>query len=209
MMVEWLNQNQGFITAFLTFVNVFITVFLAYIAWKTSKISIEAKEISNQAKEISEKHLKLVADLEKQRSRPYVLFNLYNENGRTFATVKNYGLTSANDVKISVEPKLIRASSHGESILTSQTIFFLPPNFEIKDNVGTTSDFYQNFEEAKFSGKVNYKDSFGNEYENDFYIDLDAFKRRIFTKDVSTKEIVEELKRINQNLINFLHKQEK
>jgi hypothetical protein len=209
MMVEWLNQNQGFIMALLTFGNVLITVFLAYIAWKTSKISIEAKEISSQAKEISEKHLKLMADLEKQRSRPYVLFNLYNESGKTFATIKNYGLTSANDIRIFVEPKLTRASLGDESILTSQTSFFLPPNFEIKDNMGLSPDFYQNFEEAKFSGKVNYKDSFGNEYENDFYIDLDVLRRRIFTKEVSTKEIVEELNQINQNLINFLNEQEK
>lgn len=210
-MIEWLNQNQGFVMALLTFGSFITAVFLAYIALRTVKISGEAKEISKDAKEISnkaleisEKHLKLVADLENQRSRPYVLFNLYNDTGKTYATVKNYGLTSANDIKISVEPKLLRASiDESESILTSQTIYFLPPDFEIKDTLGLSSDFYQKHEEAKFKVKISYKDSFANEFENDFYIDLEILKRRSYTKEVSAKEIVEELKEINKSLKNF------
>lgn len=212
-MIEWLNQNQGFVMALLTLVYVCATIFLAFLTLKTKQIgedareiSREAKEISNKALEISENHLKLIADLEKQRVRPYVLFNLYNDDGKTFATVKNYGLTSASDVKISIEPKLVNTSSDDESILASQTIFFMPPSFEIKDNIGLSHVFYQNFEQAKFRGKVNYKDAFGNGYENNFYIDLDILRRRIYTKEIFGKEIVEELKQINENISNLSSK---
>jgi len=204
-MVEWLNQNQGFVMALLTLVYVGATIILAFLAMRTKQISEEAKEVSNKALEISEKHLKLVADLESQRVRPYVLFNLYNDSGRTYATVKNYGLTSASDVQISIEPELLRVSiDETESILTSQTIHFLPPNFEIKDSLGLSADFYQKHKPAKFKGKISYKDSFANEHENEFFIDLEILKRRGFTKEVSFKEIVEELKGINKNLENCI-----
>ena len=196
----------------LTLVYVGATIILAFLAMRTKQISEEAKEVSKEAKDISnkaletsEKHLKLIADLESQRVRPYVLFNLYNDLGTTYATVKNYGLTSANDIKISAEPELLRVViDENESILTSQTIYFLPPNFEIKDTLGLSADFYQKHKPAQFKGKVSYKDSFFNEYENEFYIDLEILKRRSFTKEVSSKEIVEELKGINKNLENYI-----
>ncbi len=190
-MIEWLNQNQGFAIALLTFVYVIATIFLAYIAFRTARIGSEAKEISKDAKEISSKaleisgkQLSLISELEKQRVRPYVLFNLTNEYHRTYATLKNYGLTSAKEVSLVITPKLERAfdTENDESIISSQVFSLMPPNFEIKDSLGGSPRFYEKYKEAKFEGIVRYKDSSSNEYSEAFSVDLDALRRRLWNK---------------------------
>ncbi len=166
-MIEWLNQNQGFIMAILTFVYVIATIFLAYIAWKTSKISGEAKEISEDAKlissravEISRKQLKKVTELEENRVRPYVLFNIFSdENSRTYSHIKNYGLTAAFNVRVSIVPELKIYGTEELDILSSNLITMLPPDFELKNVVDATYEFHQVYPQSKFEGFVEYENS--------------------------------------------------
>ncbi len=193
--------------AILTFVYVIATIFLAYIAWKTSKISVEAKEISEDAKlissravEISQKQLEKVTELEENRVRPYVIFNIVSgENLVTLAGIKNYGLTAAYNVKVTITPNLDRAfhQENDESVITSETFSLLPPNFEITDSLGGSPDFYQKYEEPIFSGVISYKDINGKVYEEKFQINLNSTSKRLWT---SEREIWRCLEDINKNL---------
>ena len=71
---------------------------------------------------------------------------------------------------------------------------------KIKDIIGSSQEFYQNFEQAKFQVKVTYKGAFGKSYQNEFHLDLDILRRRIYTKEFTATEVVEELIKINENL---------
>lgn len=209
-MIEWLNQNQGFIMAILTFVYVIATIFLVYIAWKTSKISTEAKEISEDAKlissravEISQKQLEKIAELEENRVRPYVLFNIFSdENSRTYSHIKNYGLTNygltaAFNVKVSIIPELKIHGTEELDTLSSNLIKMLPPDFELKSVVGATHEFHTVYPQSKFDGFIEYENSKTKTFKESFSLDLSFMKRRIRAEE---KSVTDELQTISSKL---------
>lgn len=194
----------------LTFVSVLITFFLAYISLRTVKVSNEAKEISNKSLETSEKHLKLIADLEKERVRPYVLFSIYFENGKTYASVKNYGLTAAFNTKISIKPILTRAFSSSDeaenknSIITSQEITYLPPNYEFRDFLGTSFTFFEEYKRAIFEGEVNFKNSEDVEFKENFQINLDNLKNAIPSDETPISASLEKTSKSSEKIADEL-----
>jgi hypothetical protein len=97
---NWLNQNQGFVIAVLTFVYVITTVVIA--------------ALSIKATSLSKKHLETMVDLERNRLRPYVLFNISSsiEKRCTYASVKNHGLTAAYKIKVRIDPPLTITTSN-------------------------------------------------------------------------------------------------
>ena len=90
--VNWLNQNQGFVMAVLTIVYVITTIVIALLTLKATRLS--------------EKNLDTAIELEKNRLRPYVLFNISTSmaNKTTYASIKNLRLTAASNVKVSIKP---------------------------------------------------------------------------------------------------------
>jgi len=123
--ITWSNNNQGFVTAMLTLalvlltlIYVITTVIIALLNLKTTKTG--------------ERSLNLFTESEKNRIRPYVIFNIFTENQAAYATLKNYGLTVATSIKISVNPKLTRVfvEDDEESAITAQNTSFLPPDYE-------------------------------------------------------------------------------
>ncbi len=88
--IEWLNQNQGFVMALLTLVYVAATIVIALLTLKLANLS--------------QKNLDTAIELEKNRLRPYVLFNISSSIAKrnTYASIKNLGLTAAYNVKVSI-----------------------------------------------------------------------------------------------------------
>ena len=60
--VNWLNHNQGFVMAMLTFVYVIATIVVAGLSVKGTRLA--------------QKNIETMVDVERNRLRPYVLFNL-------------------------------------------------------------------------------------------------------------------------------------
>jgi len=78
--------------ALLTLVYVFATIILAILALV--------------ANHISSKQLKTTILLEKERSRPYLVFDLFIEDHFVHAIIKNIGQTEARGVTIEITPTL-------------------------------------------------------------------------------------------------------
>ena len=183
-LINWLNQNQGFVMALLTLIYVLATM---VIAWLTLR-----------ATNLSKKNLDMAIQLEKSRTRPYVLFNISSSTVRkhTFSSIKNLGLTAAYNVTISIKPTLTYDGSR-ESALTSQKILFLPPGEEVTDSIDSSPAFHQRYPEPVFEGAVEYEDSSANKYKEPFRIDLTFLKKRLYIREPS---VADELKQVNETL---------
>lgn len=182
--INWLNQNQGFVMAVLTLVYVVTTVVIALLTLKATRLS--------------QKNLDTAIELEKGRLRPYVLFNISSSIAKrnTYASIKNLGLTAAYKVKVSIKPKL-EHHYDVESPLTSRDILFLPPGEEVTDVIDSSPAFHQKYLEPLFEGVVEYEDSKANKFKEPFRIDLTFLKKRIYVREAS---VGDELKQVNETL---------
>jgi hypothetical protein len=182
--VNWLNQNQGFVMALLTFVYVAATILIAFLTLKATRLS--------------QKNLDTAIELEKNRLRPYVLFNISSSTARrnTFASIKNLGLTAAYNIKVSIRPKLEHLHD-AESPLTSRNILFLPPGEEVIDVIDSSPAFHQRYPEPIFEGAVEYEDLKANKFKEPFRIDLTFLKKRAYILEAS---VADELKQLNETL---------
>jgi len=166
-MINWLNQNQGFVLGLLTFVYVLATIVLVIIALIQSNLTRRSLESAAQS--------------EKRRYRPHVLFDLYSEDIALYASLRNTGATPAFNVKLSLSPA-IYCDSRGEKRicpLIGQSILFLAPTREIRDACAFGGVFDKDFPEPLFTGSVEYEDAEGTKYEERFSIDLRA-QRQLF-----------------------------
>lgn len=110
--VNWLNQNQAVVMAMLTFVYVVATIVIAGLSIQTTRLA--------------QKNLDMALQLERNRLRPYVVFNISSSTARkyTYASIKNRGLSAAYNVKVSIKPALVHHYD-GQSPLTHREILFL------------------------------------------------------------------------------------
>ncbi len=136
--------------------------------------------------------------LEKNRLRPYVIFNISSSttSHMTFASIRNLGLTAAYDVKVTIQPELEGARGQPSS-LTAYPILFLPPGDEVTDVIDFSPTFHQKYDNPLFEGSVEYRNHAGDRFNEPFRIDLTLLKKRTFTRD----SIGDELKKINETLI--------
>lgn len=91
-MIDYLNQNQGAVMAALTLIYVAATIILVFFALKQAKFAQQSLDQFRQA--------------ERNRYRPYVIFDVIWEEGVAYAAIKNSGISPALDVAVSVEPRL-------------------------------------------------------------------------------------------------------
>ena len=103
---------------------------------------------------LSSKSLAQALELEKLRSRPYLVFDLESRNGLIHAILKNLGKTAAYSAKVSVTPQLTRVieCQDWESPLTSSEIAFVAPNREISDMIQSGPEFAKLYPNLKFDG---------------------------------------------------------
>lgn len=144
----------------LTFVYVGATLLMAYLSWRANRISSKSL---NQALEI-----------EKERNRPYLVFDVEHKQSLLYAVLKNLGNTGAFNVSVKINPPL--ESNFGgnlkQSSLTSKTISFLSPHRTISDLIGSGPEFYKRHSEPIFEGSIQYSNARGIVYTENFVIDL-------------------------------------
>lgn len=178
-LVKWFNENQGFALSVLTFAYVVCTGVIVV--------------VMSRANTLTRHSLKQAVDLERQRSRPVVIFDVeLRPNYLLCAILKNIGLTAAYHIKVECEPALMNEFSNKPSTLTSTEIEFLAPQRRIADivaNVGRhPSEGERPAETVK--GIVCYKDAAGNQYAEPFSIDLRQERKLVvFSEDRIANEI--------------------
>lgn len=173
-MFNWLNTNAGAVMAVLTLVYVVVTVVLVALNWR---------------------NLRVLMELDRRRSRPHVVFDLVGKYHAVHLVVRNIGLTSAQNVAVSIDPPLQRGDRI--SPLTSHVIAHLAPGRELWDFIESGPLFYQRYTPPRFAGRLTYQDTDGRTYEESFRIDLE-FQKQLVT--VSKPDIGDEIKKIREAL---------
>lgn len=181
--VKCLNDNQGTVMAVLTLVYVLTTIVIAALSLKATRLS--------------QRNIDTLVLLEKNRLRPYVIFNISSSTTTrtTHALLTNVGLTSAHDIKVSTEPLLngVINEEERESALTTQKISLLPPGEHLVDVLGPSPSFHQRYPEPLFKGSVEYKDAEGIGYKENFQIDLTFLKKRLYVGESTTEDELNEM----------------
>lgn len=178
-LVKWFNENQGFALSVLTFAYVVCTGIIVY--------------VMSRANALTRDSLKQAVDLERQRSRPVVIFDVeLRPHYLLCAIVKNIGVTAAYHVKVECEPALMNEFSSKASRLISTEIEFLAPQRRIADIVANVGRHLREGEQPAemIKGLVCYKDAAENQYAEPFSIDL-AQERKlvVFSEDRIANEI--------------------
>ena len=157
--IQWCDTHQGFLSGCLTLVYVVATLCLVGVA---------------------RRQLALATTLERNRTRPFVIFDLVLRHSFVFAEVRNSGQTPARDVRITIAPRLRCVASRGESqfkdiAFIQRGIAMLAPGRSITALVGHWNGFRGAYPGLRFDGTISYWDSTGQQYPPEpFIADLSA-----------------------------------
>lgn len=180
---DWITVFTAILTlinVIATIVYVVVTIRIASFSRKATEISQDATKISQNAVEINQKQLEKVTELEENRVRPYVLFNIVSsDDGQTYSHIKNYSLSAAFNVKVTVSPKLCIFDTDELDTLSSNLIAIMSPNYEIRSVLNSSPDFHKRYPESIFEGFIEYENSKSKNFRENLKLDLRFLKRRM------------------------------
>lgn len=167
--VDWVNNNQGFVTAILTLIYVSATIAILVIMTRSNALS--------------QRNIELLQDIEKSRLRPYVTFDIEVDRGIASGILKNHGLSGARDVRVDLEPKVTELVNNRpqESALTRGTIGSLAPGRELREVIDASGDFLGQYQSLLFRGDILYYDAAGTEYVEPLVVDLTVHQHLMWT----------------------------
>lgn len=194
--LDWCNENSGFVMAMLTLVYVLATIGLAFLAV--------------HANSISQKHLSATLEIEKDRMRPYLVFDLFLERHFVHVRLKNVGKTEARNVRIDINPSLQTllggkgAYPPEEKCLDisfiTKGVYQVAPNAEISALVGHFARFKQEYPTMIFSGTLRYLDPDSTSREYPFMFDLSYAEGRLLLGRKGVEDIAKELESISRTI---------
>lgn len=163
--IDWINRNNGLLMLLLTAVYVLATIVL---------VALTGRQV------------KAVYDLEKQRSRPFVRLVPSMDRVVVNITIRNTGLTVANNVRFAFTPPLTPVLG-GESSVPRQLedhpipaitngIAAMEPGFQLEFCLGTLKGISERWASKVFKGTVNYQDADGSSYNESVVLDLTVFE---------------------------------
>lgn len=185
--ITYLNENNGTVTAVATAILAIITAIYAYLTY----LMYQSNNKST-----------------KEQVRPYVIFQIYEEEHFMKMSIQNIGKRPAKDVKIRINPEIdnlelsINKNNPLNKLLSEQA--FIPPGFAIK----TILQFMPNYFETKLPNQIytisiNYKNLDGENFSENYNINLDNYFNRNmlanFTELHYQKIIAEQLKMIAEH----------
>jgi hypothetical protein len=185
-MIEYLNANQGFVMAILTAVYVVATIILVAVTQRQAGLTHQS--------------LLLAAEAEKAKYRPYLVFDIVYENLVAYARIRNTGVSVARNVKISVSPQLKWNDREAGIGFIEKGLAYLAPGREISQPFGWTKEFFNQYPDLNFSGKVVFEASDGTIFEESFAIDLGYLKGTTYISKIDTAK---ELEGIRKTLEKF------
>jgi hypothetical protein len=173
--IQWSNTNQGFVSACLTLAYVLATIWLVLLA---------------------RHQLSHATQLERSRTRPFVLFDLILDHHFVFAQITNTGQRPARDVRVSILPRL-QCVLGGEGqhppqeraidiAFIERGVAMLAPGRTITAMAGFWARFHAAYPTLRFEGAVEYNDGAGHSYSEPFIVDLSAHEGVLYrgTKDI-------------------------
>ena len=172
-MIEWANENSGFIMAVLTLVYVFATLVIVLVTMRANRIALASQQLQVR--------------LEAQRTRPFVVvtFELVwdkQDQAHTYVLVKNTGLTLAEDVTVKIDPEpfytpMINGRQEKKlPFMLTAPIPTLAPGQEISDTVGYTANLLKVVDKPVFDCVVTYRARSGEDFEELFVVDLESMR---------------------------------
>ena len=180
-MINWANQNSGFLLVILTLVYVLATISILLVMAKSNRLT--------------RKSLEQTENLEKSRLRPYLSVYLKivkrggteNSSGLPYGYLflKNSGLSQALNISIEMKPQLYSEPHMGGEKIKKIPYFvehkthYLAPNGCISDDIGFLASYYERFDPPVFKGLIQYCDANDSKYKEDFTIDLEVMKNAV------------------------------
>jgi hypothetical protein len=187
--IKWCNANQGFLSACLTLVYVVATIWLVRIGQRQVRLAIE---------------------LERNRTRPFVVFDMFFDHFCLHARIINLGQTAAVDVSINISPKLeyvfggegqIPRDERTKAIpFVERVIPMLAPGREMKALVGFSKRVHQAYPELRFEGSVSYRARDGQSYREPFVIDVAAMEALAYRQIRDVEDVAKQLEEISRTL---------
>ncbi len=201
--VQWLNANNGAITAILTLISVLATI-ISVLA------TIVMAGLMVWANRISARNIAVAIKLDKQRSRPNVLFDIVQRGNMAYAILKNIGQSPAIDVEIKISPMpkavvnpdspvTVSKQEHEIGFLTSKTQF-LAPTHELSAYLSPFYQFIRNTAPCKFSGSICYRGTDGERYEENFNLNPGIYAAPLL---VGEKDVADVLEQVEKSLNNI------
>ena len=174
------NFNIQFLTSdYLTFFLILLTYFYVYFTWET---------LDKMKKESS---------LER---RPYIISDFTSEKSELGFYVKNIGKTPAKNVKISIEPDIIKFNNDSlNQDIFGNKIDFFPPNKIVETTVNSTADYFKSNPDH-YVVSLYYTDSFNVKYSEKILLDLNHHKKQSYVVETDLKNIGENLEKLNKTL---------
>jgi hypothetical protein len=143
----------------------------------------------------------LTTDIEKEKSRPYVIFDIeIRDDFGVYLTLENIGKTPAFDIQLEVKPGLVKRFGSKRNVgigFIDNGIKFLSPKRKLCDLIDSTLSFYEK-KELHFSGEVTYRDKWGDSYKENYSIDLESF--RDISEFTKKDKVEERLGKIEKHL---------
>lgn len=161
--VDLCNVNGGFVSALLTFVYVVATIGILLSGRRANKIA--------------QTNMKVLMELEQERSRPFVDVEMFPDSPMISLRVTNRGATPAYDIAISIAPplKLLLSRPPGGNDqvgILRHPIGSLAPAANITSLIGSFHDVKEANPQLLYKGTVVFRNSSGRSYESPICLDL-------------------------------------
>jgi hypothetical protein len=204
-MIEWLNNNQGFVMAVLTAVYVFATFIIAIMAKRSN--------------DLARRNIDTLTKLEKERLKPAIVAEILADIPFFTVRVSNKGQTTALDVRFELEPKLRMVLGGANAIPKEKAerpigfmengIASLPPGSTLSSLIGTFNRIKEVCPGLVFRGKVTYRDREGTRYEDEVVLDARHHEDSLHLDRKTIHDVakrLEEIKREINHLATGFHK---
>lgn len=177
--VDFCDHHSGFLLALLTAIYVIATLLLVVQSYQQTRLAVR---------------------LERERTRPYLTFDIVAHGPAFEGILTNDGLTAAVDVRLKLQPD-IRVELGGRERglnMATRTITLLPPRKSIDEYLGNFEELKLQNDSMRFLAQLSYKDSTRQRsYGDDFEIDLSFGEEHAF---ISKPVAAEEFKNLNENI---------
>jgi len=191
---EYLNDNQGAVMALLTAVYVVAAVVTTWIVRRSNRLVRESNDLARQA---LEQNLRL----ERERSRPYVIFDFIIKSTCLHAVLQNIGKTPAVNVRVALDKPVKRLGPEEAIPFTRHPIAFMAPGRTVMDFINVAHQFFKDHESPIFTVSIEYEDTSGTSFSEKVVVELEHQKglSHIVPKN-HMQEAAKELKTIAKHL---------
>ena len=195
--VEWMNNNNGFIMGILTLVYVLATILICVFNYKSAKAT---KEQTAEAKKQF-----------RQTNRPNIIPHFTLIEGQLFClSFKNIGNECAKGVKIAINQEWIECFNMalkqkkipGNILAALDNDFFIVPNDELKFALmvpGDGTTMYKELIKEKIKLNIQYsKNDLSETFEENFVLDLMAMSGMILDKSDYNRKMEKQEKALRE-----------